>query len=79
MAPKCLRLRAVHCISLTNRANDWSTIKSSLGQAALLLKSTDNAINSATELVEQAKTIAQSANDIASVTKIGMTSQTDQA
>lgn len=49
--------------SLTNRAGDLSNLLDSMGQATQVLKAADQGISSLTTLVEQAKAIAQSAQN----------------
>ena len=51
--------------SLTNRAADLNNRKDAIGQAISLLESTDKNINSLTSLVEQAKSVAQQAEEAA--------------
>ena len=49
--------------SLTNRANDLSSLLDSMGQGISTIKAADEAITSITEFVEQAKAIANQAKD----------------
>ncbi len=60
--------------SLTNRANDLSSLLDSMGQGISTIKAADEAITSITEFVDQAKAIANQARDEAdksSVTSTG--------
>ena len=60
--------------SLTNRANDLSSLLDSMGQGVSTIKAADEAITSITEFVDQAKAIANQARDEAdksSVTSTG--------
>lgn len=50
---------------LSNRAGDLSARKDSIGQSISLLQATDKSINSITSLVEQAKAVAQQAEEAA--------------
>ncbi len=52
--------------SLNNRANDMSALLDSMGQGIQTLKATNEAIESITSFVEQAKAIASSARDVPS-------------
>ena len=49
--------------SLTNRANDLSSLLDSMGQGISTIKAADEAITSITEFVDQAKAIANQARD----------------
>jgi len=51
--------------SLTNRAFDLNTRKDGIGQAISLLESTDKSLTSLTSLVDQAKSVAQQAEEAA--------------
>lgn len=55
--------------SLTNRANDLSSLLDSMGQGVQTIKAADEAITSITALVQQAKAVANQARDV-SVDKI---------
>lgn len=48
---------------LSNRANDLSARKDAIGQSISLLQATDTSINTITALVEQAKAVAQQAEE----------------
>ena len=50
---------------LSNRASDLTARKDSIGQSISLLQATDKSINSITSLVEQAKAVAQQAEEAA--------------
>ncbi len=50
--------------SLTNRANDLSSLLDSMGQGVQTIKAADEAITSITALVQQAKAVANQARDI---------------
>lgn len=50
---------------LSNRATDLTSRKDSIGQSISLLQATDKSINSITALVEQAKAVAQQAEEAA--------------
>ncbi len=50
---------------LSNRANDLTSRKDSIGQSISLLQATDKSIDSITALVEQAKAVAQQAQEAA--------------
>lgn len=51
---------------LSNRAGDLSARKDSIGQSISLLQATDKSLNSITALVEQAKAVAQQAEEASS-------------
>ncbi len=56
--------------SLTNRANDLSSLLDSMGQGISTIKAADEAITSITEFVDQAKAIANQARDEADKSKV---------
>lgn len=52
--------------ALTNRANDLTRLLDGIGQSIQVIKAADNGITALTKLVEQAQSIAQSAQDVIS-------------
>ena len=54
--------------SLNNRAGDLTSLKDGMGQAIQTLKAADKGIESLTELVAQAKTIAEQAKEASAQT-----------
>ena len=59
--------------SLTNRANDLSSLLDSMGQGISTIKAADEAITSITDFVDQAKAIANQARDEADKSEVAST------